>query len=85
MVICTVCILGIMFGGNKEIEINETGASDLVFGGLIALIAAWFMAACYVVTRYLKEIHWIVVLFYHNLVGLIVAVVSVAIYSLITH
>ena len=89
MFISMAGIVIIVLGGEKEesteeIDITQVSLTQLILGISSGVLSSWVFAACNIVTRKIKDIHWSVVLFYHNSVGATSALVAVGLYSLIT-
>ena len=53
-------------------------------GIIVAFTLAWAFAACNVINRKLKDLHFALILFYHALFGMTIAVLIIVLEKLIT-
>jgi drug/metabolite transporter (DMT)-like permease len=78
MLFCFTGVVGFAYGapiGNPEAA-DAVSSSLKFYGGIcLALISAWASAAINCGNRYLKDIHFSIVLFGHALFGLILAII----------
>jgi drug/metabolite transporter (DMT)-like permease len=77
MVICFCGVLAITFSKPEAPEgavaVVEESSSTRYYGIALAFAIAWLFAACNVINRYLKRLHFAMVLFYHALCGICLA------------
>ena len=82
MILCFTGVLIITFGKSEDPNASaDDDSATRTFGIAFAFFIAWLFAACNVINRYLKGLHYAMVIFYHALCGLTLA----ASYILIEH
>jgi hypothetical protein len=86
--------MAVSFGGVLAITFSKPPApegaaepedsSTRYYGIALAFCVAWFFAGCNVINRYLKNLHFSMVLFFHALCGLVLASTFIVVEHFIT-
>jgi drug/metabolite transporter (DMT)-like permease len=75
MVLCFCGVMSIAL--SKPATLEASDSSTRLQGIAVAFTLSWFFASCNVLNRVLKNVHYTVVLFYHALIGIALAVMVI--------
>ena len=88
MVLCFLGVVGIAVNKQQPAE-NLTSAEPItskseVLGIFVCFLMSWFYAACNVVNRKLKNVHFAIICFYHPIVGISISLLCLVIAFMFT-
>ena len=84
MLLCFCGVIGIALSKQSDKQLNADTDSSQLFGIGVAFVMSWFYAACNVINRKLKDVHFTVVGFYHPIIGALMALTYIFVNFILT-